>query len=110
MDDLILTKHFETTPNLAQLDGYKSVGGYHALKKALEEMQPAQIIDEMKKAMLRGRGGAGFPAGTKWSFVPMNIPKPRYLCVNADEGEPGTSKAKVIMERNPHLTPERTNT
>jgi NADH-quinone oxidoreductase subunit F len=101
--ELILTKHIKSTPNLYQLAQYKSVGGYHAAKKALDEMQPPQIIDEIKKATLRGRGGAGFPAGTKWGFVPMNIPKPRYLCINADEGEPGTFKDKIIMEDNPHM-------
>ena len=69
MAELILTKHFDT-PDLNKLDVYRSKGGYHALKKALEEMTPEKVIDEVKKAQLRGRGGAGFPAGMKWSFVP----------------------------------------
>jgi NADH-quinone oxidoreductase subunit F len=66
-------------------------------------MKPSEIIEVVKNANLRGRGGAGFPAGVKWSFVPQNIPQPRYLCVNADEGEPGTFKDRYLMSHNPHL-------
>jgi NADH-quinone oxidoreductase subunit F len=66
-------------------------------------MTPASVLDEVKRANLRGRGGAGFPAGVKWGFVPQNVPKPRYLCVNADEGEPGTFKDRYLMNHNPHL-------
>ena len=65
-------------------------------------MAPEDIIDEVKKSNLRGRGGAGFPTGMKWSFLPKDNPKPRYLCVNADESEPGTYKDRVIIERDPH--------
>jgi len=65
-------------------------------------MKPEEILDEVKKANLRGRGGAGFPAGVKWSFVP-DTDKPKYLCVNADEGEPGTFKDRYIMSHNPHM-------
>ncbi|MGE4158283.1 MAG: NADH-quinone oxidoreductase subunit NuoF [Planctomycetota bacterium] len=77
-------------------------GDYAALRKALS-MTPEQVIEEMKASGVRGRGGAGFPAGMKWSFVPKNIPKPRYLCCNADESEPGTFKDRIIMEKDPHL-------
>jgi NADH-quinone oxidoreductase subunit F len=77
-------------------------GGYEAAKKALRAMNPEGILNEVKKANLRGRGGAGFPAGVKWGFVPK-VDKPKYLCVNADEGEPGTFKDRYILSHNPHL-------
>lgn len=96
----ILTKHLGT-PGLHTLKGYESVGGYQTLKKALK-MAPDAIIEEVKKSGLRGRGGAGFPTGMKWSFVPFNAGKPIYLLCNADESEPGTFKDRVIMEKNPH--------
>ncbi|GAH26336.1 unnamed protein product, partial [marine sediment metagenome] len=73
-----------------------------ATEKALKKMKPEEILEEVKKANLRGRGGAGFPAGIKWSFVP-DTDKPKYLCVNADEGEPGTFKDRYIMSHNPHM-------
>lgn len=82
------------------LAGYKAKGGYEMLAKALK-MQPQQIIDEVKASGLRGRGGAGFPTGTKWGFLPKNN-EPRYLLCNADEGEPGTFKDRMMMERAPH--------
>jgi NADH-quinone oxidoreductase subunit F len=75
--------------------------GYVALKKALKEMQPEEVINEVKASGLRGRGGAGFPAGVKWGFIPKNI-FPKYIVVNADESEPGTFKDREIMEKNPH--------
>ena len=65
-------------------------------------MKPEDIIAEVKKSGVRGRGGAGFPAGMKWSFVPKDSPKPRYLVCNGDESEPGTCKDRVLMERDPH--------
>ena len=77
-------------------------GAYTRLEKALK-MDRADIIEEVKKANLRGQGGAGFPAGMKWSFVPKESDKPRFLCVNADEGEPGTYKDRQIIEQDPHL-------
>jgi NADH-quinone oxidoreductase subunit F len=78
-------------------------GAYEALKKVLrDKVPPAQVIAEVKASGLRGRGGAGFPTGQKWSFVPQNTGKPIYLCVNADESEPGTNKDREIMERDPH--------
>jgi len=81
---------------------YKKNGGYQSLAKA-KSMQPEDVINEVKEAKIRGRGGAGFPAGTKWSFLPKDDPRPVYLICNADEGEPGTFKDRQIMEFNPHL-------
>ena len=89
-------------PNSWTLDAYRSSGGYRTLEKVLG-MQPAQVIDEVKKSNLRGRGGAGFPTGMKWSFVPKDSPKPKYLAVNADESEPGTFKDRYILEHDPHM-------
>jgi NADH-quinone oxidoreductase subunit F len=97
----VLTPHVKE-PNAHTLEHYLSVGGYGAMRKALA-MAPDQIIEQVKQSGLRGRGGAGFPTGMKWSFVPKDSPKPKYLCVNADESEPGTFKDHVLMERNPHL-------
>jgi NADH-quinone oxidoreductase subunit F len=96
----ILLKHIDT-PNLASIDVYEETGGYRAWKKA-QTMAPDAIIDEVKKSGLRGRGGAGFPTGMKWSFVPFNAGKPIYLLCNADESEPGCFKDRVILEKNPH--------
>jgi NADH-quinone oxidoreductase E subunit len=84
---------------------YKNNGGYQALKKALS-MKPDDIIAEVKEAGVRGRGGAGFPAGMKWSFLPKNDSRPVYLICNADEGEPGTFKDRQIMDFNPNLVIE----
>jgi NADH-quinone oxidoreductase subunit F len=83
------------------LAGYESRGGYQAIRKAMA-MDPAALIEEVKKSGLRGRGGAGFPAGQKWSFVPRNTGKPTYIVCNADESEPGTFKDRLLLERNPH--------
>ncbi len=77
-------------------------GGYKALEKVLKEMTSDSIIDEVKKSSLRGRGGAGFPTGMKWSFVPKDSPKPKYVICNADESEPGTCKDRPLMEMDPH--------
>ena len=85
-----------------KLDVYLMQGGYKALEKALKEMTPESIIEEVKKSNLRGRGGAGFPAGMKWSFVPKDSPKARYVICNADESEPGTCKDRPLMEMDPH--------
>ncbi|MBN1396895.1 MAG: NADH-quinone oxidoreductase subunit NuoF [Bacteroidetes bacterium] len=92
---------------LHKIDHYISCGGYRALEKALE-MKPEEIIEEVKKSNLRGRGGACFPTGLKWSFMPKNSDKPKYLCVNGDESEPGTFKDRQIFEHNPHLLIEGT--
>jgi NADH-quinone oxidoreductase subunit F len=102
--DLVLTKNFNV-PNSHTVGVYEKSGGYSALKKALA-MKPADVITEVKNAGLRGRGGAGFPTGMKWGFVPQNTGKPSYLCVNADESEPGTFKDRWVMEKDPHLLVE----
>src|SRR5215218_8841173 len=83
------------------LAGYRADGGYEALKKALA-MKPDDVTNLVKEAGLRGRGGAGFSAGAKWSFLPKNHPGPIYLCVNADESEPGTFNNRILMEDDPH--------
>lgn len=102
MEEKVLTKHFEKD-NFHTIDVYLKHGGYQAVNKALKELSPEKILEEVKAANLRGRGGAGFPAGVKWGFVPKAADKPKYLCVNADEGEPGTFKDRYIMAYNPHL-------
>ena len=89
-------------PGCHTLDFYQRHGGYRALAKALG-MTPDAVIDQVKASGLRGRGGAGFPTGMKWQFVDKKSPKPKYICCNADESEPGTFKDHVLMERNPHL-------
>src|SRR5687768_1026686 len=103
----ILTKNMEV-PNLGQIEVYESVGGYAGLRKTLSEYKPADVIEVVKKSGLRGRGGAGFPTGMKWSFVPKNVGKPIYLCVNADESEPGTYKDRLLIEKDPHQLVEAT--
>ncbi len=93
-------------PKQPEIDTYLSKGGYEPYKKALKEMKPDEIIEEVKKSGLRGRGGAGFPTGMKWGFVPKGSPKPKYLVCNGDESEPGTCKDRELMERDPHLVVE----
>jgi NADH-quinone oxidoreductase subunit F len=88
--------------NSTKIDVFLQNGGYQALDKALKQMTPESIIDEMKKSNLRGRGGAGFPTGMKWSFVPKDSPKAKYVICNADESEPGTCKDRPLMEMDPH--------
>src|SRR5213593_1820862 len=92
--------------NSQRLDVYRRNGGYEALKKVLDGMSPDDVIGEVKKSSLRGRGGAGFPTGMKWSFVPKDSPKPKYVVCNADESEPGTFKDRYLMERDPHMLVE----
>lgn len=82
-------------------DGYVRSGGYVSLRKAVTSMTPQQVHDEVKAAEIQGRGGAGFPAGTKWGFLPAGV-HPRYLVINGDESEPGTYKDRLLMERDPH--------
>ena len=90
-----------------RLKDYQARGGYDALKKILaEKIPPDQIIAEMKKSALRGRGGAGFPTGLKWSFMPRSFPGQKYLVCNSDEGEPGTFKDRDILRYNPHIVIE----
>lgn len=89
-------------PDSASIRTYVESGGYETAKKALA-MTPDQIVQEVKDSEMRGRGGAGFPTGMKWSFVPKNAPKPTWLLCNADEAEPGTFKDREIIEKDPHL-------
>jgi NADH-quinone oxidoreductase subunit F len=97
--EYVLLRH-RTIPGLDQLSVYQEQGGFNAFRKAVTTMTPEQILQEVKNAGLRGRGGAGFPAGVKWSFLPNNI-WPHYVVANADESEPGTFKDREIMESNP---------
>jgi NADH-quinone oxidoreductase subunit F len=96
----IVTRDIDV-PGIDTLAVYQAHGGYQSLRKALA-LEPAAIIEEIKTSQLRGRGGAGFPAGMKWSFLAKGSPKPTYLCCNADESEPGTFKDRMLMERLPH--------
>ncbi len=102
--ELVLTAHFGND-RYRTLDTYVELGGYEALRKAIG-MPKEEIVAEVRKANLRGRGGAGFPAGVKWGFLPKDLSKPRVLVINADEGEPGTFKDRLIMSRGPHLLVE----
>ncbi|MGD0099187.1 MAG: NADH-quinone oxidoreductase subunit NuoF [Acidobacteriota bacterium] len=103
----ILTKNMHI-PNLQQIGTYESLGGYAGLAKTLREYKPDEVIEIVKKSGLRGRGGAGFPTGMKWGFVPKQSGKPVYLCINADESEPGTFKDRLIIEKDPHQLLEGT--
>ena len=96
----VLSKRFGL-PNSASIETYLATEGYQAFTKAFA-MTPDDIINEVKTSNLRGRGGAGFPTGMKWSFVPRNVDKPKYIVVNADESEPGTCKDRLLMEYDPH--------
>ena len=100
--DKPLTEHIREDKRPFTLKEYEQVGGYSALRKVLKEMAPKGVTDIVKESNLRGRGGAGFATGLKWSFVPMNVPKPKYLIANADEMEPGTFKDRILLESTPH--------
>lgn len=100
----ILSKNWDRSDSYT-LDAYRADGGYEALRKALS-MDPDTIVDTVKQSGLRGRGGAGFPTGMKWGFLPEDNPNPRYLVVNADEAEPGTCKDIPLMLANPHVLVE----
>jgi NADH-quinone oxidoreductase subunit F len=100
LETRVLSKRFGME-NSASLDTYLATGGFEAFRKA-REMTPEQVVGEVKTSALRGRGGAGFPTGLKWSFVPRTSPKPKYIIVNADESEPGTCKDRLLMEYDPH--------
>ena len=91
------------TPGLTSIDTYRRGGGYETPALVLGKKSPDECIEIVKASGLRGRGGAGFPTGLKWSFVPRGSPKPKYLVCNADESEPGTFKDRELMEKNPHL-------
>jgi NADH-quinone oxidoreductase subunit F len=96
----VLLRHLDI-PDIRDIAVYRAHGGYEAWRKALASMRPGQVTDVVKAAGLRGRGGAGFPTGVKWSFIPKDI-KPVYVVVNADESEPGTFKDRELIEENPH--------
>ena len=96
-----LTEHF-ADPEFATLEGYERRGGYSVLRKVLAGVSPADVVETVKAAGLQGRGGAGFSAGLKWSFMPQGNGKPKYLVCNADESEPGSFKDRILMERGPH--------
>ena len=93
-------------PQSWTLAAYQRRGGYRAMRKALLRMTPAEVMDQVKESGLRGRGGAGFPTGMKWSFVPQDNPKPKYLVVNGDESEPGTCKDIPLLMASPHTLVE----
>ena len=97
---LLANDHIE---GIRKLDVYRKHGGYSSLEKALKTMTPEQVVEEVKASGLRGRGGAGFPTGMKWSFIAKPAGVPRYVVCNADESEPGTFKDRYLMERIPHL-------
>src|SRR5205085_7464197 len=98
----VLTTRFDLRGEACDIDVYIKTGGYQALPKALKEFKPEQITEEVKKSVLRGRGGAGFGTGMKWSFVPKESKRPKYLVCNADESEPGTGKDRDLMRYDPH--------
>ncbi|MBU6205088.1 MAG: NADH-quinone oxidoreductase subunit NuoF [Bacteroidota bacterium] len=102
MGKKLLTEHIHV-PGINSFDVYKQHGGYASVERALKQMTPAEVVEEVKKSGLRGRGGAGFPTGMKWSFIDKKSGKPRYLVCNADESEPGTFKDRYLMEKIPHL-------
>jgi NADH-quinone oxidoreductase subunit F len=89
-------------PDSHRLEGYRADGGYAAFERALKEMKPEEVTAKVKDSGLRGRGGAGFPTGVKWTFLPKGHPGPIYLCVNADESEPCTFNNRILMEKDPH--------
>jgi len=98
----LLLEHVDV-PGIDGIDAYVKHGGYASLEKALKKMSPEEVVEEVKKSGLRGRGGAGFPTGMKWSFLAKPDGIPRYLVCNADESEPGTFKDRYLMEKIPHL-------
>jgi len=98
----LLLKNMSQPGYSGSLADYERADGYQALKKVLGKIAPADITEMVKKSGLRGRGGAGFPTGVKWTFIPKDHPGPRYLVCNADESEPGTFKDRQLMERDPH--------
>ena len=98
----VLTTRFDLKGEACDIDVYIKTGGYEALTKCVKELTPDQVIDVVKASNLRGRGGAGFPTGMKWSFVPKQSNRPKYVVCNADESEPGTGKDRDLMRYDPH--------
>jgi NADH-quinone oxidoreductase subunit F len=101
MPEMRIIRNYVDRADSASIESYMAAGGYTALEKALKT-DPLEIINEVKNSGLRGRGGAGFPTGIKWSFIPRDTNQPIYLCCNADESEPGSFKDREIIERDPH--------
>src|SRR5687768_897030 len=101
----ILTEHINVE-GINTFETYRKLGGYRSVEKALKTMSSDDVVEEVKKSGLRGRGGAGFPTGMKWSFLAKPEGKPRYLVCNADESEPGTFKDRYLMTYIPHLLVE----
>src|SRR5574341_1423847 len=99
---LILLKNVRAPGYAGTLAAYRAAGGYRALAKALEGMKPQEVVEAVKASGLRGRGGAGFPTGMKWTFMAKNTGKPSYLICNADEIEPGTFKDHLLLMKDPH--------
>src|SRR5262245_38394354 len=99
-----LTKNIRPDREPLSLKEYEQAGGYQSVRKALRSLSPQEVTELVKNSNLRGRGGAGFLTGLKWSFVPMgdDAPRPKYLVANADEMEPGTFKDRLLMEGDPH--------
>ncbi len=97
----ILLEHIDV-PGINTYEVYRKMGGYRSVEKAIKSMSPDDVVEEVKKSGLRGRGGAGFPTGMKWSFLAKPEGRPRYLVCNADESEPGTFKDRYLMEKIPH--------
>src|SRR5689334_16222283 len=99
-----LTANMRPDGEPLEVGAYERAGGYQALRKALQTMTHKEVVDVVSASNLRGRGGAGFPTGKKWSFVPMGegAPRPKYLVANADEMEPGTFKDRLLLEGDPH--------
>ena len=102
-ETLVLFERIRKKNYTGNFNEYIQCGGYQAIQKVVEEFTPQEVIEIVKKSGLRGRGGAGFPTGLKWSFMAKNTGKPNYLIINADEGEPGTFKDREIMVKDPHL-------
>jgi len=101
LQEVPIVKRRVGIPNSTDITVYMEHDGYKALQKVLRELTPDEVIEIVKASGLRGCGGAGFPTGLKWSFVPKNI-FPKYVCVNCDESEPGTFKDRLILEHDPH--------
>jgi len=102
---ILMQRGLDRPDDAHTIEAYEAAGGYRAARKALG-MDPEAIVDEVKASGLRGRGGAGFPTGTKWSFIPRESEKPKYLVCNSDESEPGTFKDRWLLERDPHAVIE----
>ena len=103
--DKPLTKNIDMSGPPPELSKYLAAGGYQSVRKIAGGLSPSDVLELVKDSGLKGRGGAGFPTGLKWSFVPMgdDAPREKYLVVNADEMEPGTFKDRLLMEGDPHL-------